>query len=109
MEKKAYALVQVIKDFRVFILHSHIITYVPNNVVKDIWTQPEPNGNRGKWIAVLLEYDMEIKPTKLMKGQGLARLMDESNCDVLGLNFISDNIGVEEAKTSKEIKAKFLS
>jgi len=88
MEKHAYTLVQAVKDFRVFILHSHVIAYVSSSVVKDILTQPEPDGKRGKWIIVLLEYDMEIKPTKLVKGKGLSRLMAESNCDVLGLKFI---------------------
>ena len=72
MEKQAFALVKALKDFRVYILHSHIISFVPNLVVKDILTQ-DPDGKRGKWIAVILEYDLEIKPTKLIKGQGLAR------------------------------------
>lgn len=45
----------------------------------------------------MLEYDIEINPTKLVKGQGLARLMEESNCDVLGLNFMSDDVGDEGA------------
>jgi hypothetical protein len=68
MEKKAYALVKALKEFRVYILHSHTISYVPNSSVKDILTQPDPEGKRGKWIVVLLEYDLEIKPTKLIKG-----------------------------------------
>jgi hypothetical protein len=38
MEKQAFALVKSIKDFRVYILHSHTIAYVPNAVVKDILT-----------------------------------------------------------------------
>ena len=36
MEKQAYALVKAIKDFRVYILYSHVIAYVPNVAVKDI-------------------------------------------------------------------------
>ena len=31
--------------------------------------------------------DIEIKPTKLIKGQGLAKLMVESNCHALDINF----------------------
>ena len=65
--------------------------------------QPEPDGKREKWIVVLIEYDMEIKPTKLIKGQGLARLTAESNCDALGLDFLSDDIGVEGTMTPEEI------
>eukprot|EP00253_Pinus_taeda_P021472 PITA_21472 len=32
MEKQAYALVKTIKDFRVYILYSHIVAYVPNAI-----------------------------------------------------------------------------
>ena len=39
MEKQAYALVKTLKDFRVYILHSLVITYVSNTVAKDILTQ----------------------------------------------------------------------
>jgi len=69
MEKQTIALMKAIKHFRVYILHSHIISYVPNVVVKDIITQNGPDGKRGKWIAIILEYDMEIKTTKHIKGK----------------------------------------
>jgi len=75
LEKQAYALVKAIKDFRIYVLHSHIVAYVPNTVIKDILTRANPDRKRGKWIAKLLEYDIEIKPTKLVKGQGLAKLL----------------------------------
>ncbi|WP_317194661.1 hypothetical protein, partial [Bacteroides uniformis] len=78
IEKQALALVKALKDFCVYILHSHTIAYVPNIRFKDILSQ-DPDGKRGKWIGVFLEYDLEIKPTKLIKGQGLAQLMVESN------------------------------
>ena len=68
MEKQAYALVQALKEFRVYILHYHIIAHVPMSAVKDILTQLDPEGRRGKWIVVLLEYDLDIKPKKLIKG-----------------------------------------
>ena len=68
MEKQAFALVKAIKDFGVSILYSHVVAYVPNAVVKDILTQDGIEGKRGKWIATILQYDIEIKPTKLIKG-----------------------------------------
>ena len=68
VEKQDYALVQALKEFWVYILHSHIISHIPTNVVKDILTQPDNEGRRGKWIVVLLDYDLEIKLTKLIKG-----------------------------------------
>jgi hypothetical protein len=75
MEKQEYALVKALKEFRVYILHSHTTAYVPSSSVKDISTQPDPEGKRGKWIAMLLEYDLEIKPTKFIQGKGLVKLM----------------------------------
>ena len=69
------------KYFRFYVIHSHIIGYVPSNVVKSILTQLDPKGKREKWINVLLEYGIEIKPTKLIKGQGLAKMMTDSNCE----------------------------
>jgi len=38
MEKQAYALIQALKEFRLYILHSHTIAHVPTNAVKDIFT-----------------------------------------------------------------------
>jgi hypothetical protein len=37
-----------------------------------------------------LEYDLDIKPTKLIKEQRLAKLMAQTNCELLGINFIVD-------------------
>jgi hypothetical protein len=88
MEKQDFSLVKAIKDFGVYILHSHTIAYVPNAMVKDILTRDNPDGRRGKWIVLILEYDIEIKPTKLIKGQDLAKLMVESNFHALDINFL---------------------
>ena len=75
MEKQDYAFIKALKEFRVYILHSHTTSYVPSSAIKEILTQSELEGRRAKWISILLEYDLEIKPTKLIKGQGLAKMM----------------------------------
>eukprot|EP00253_Pinus_taeda_P035356 PITA_35356 len=104
MEKQAYALVKAIKDFRIYILYSHIISYVPNGVVKDILTQEGIEGKSGKWIANILEYDIEIKPTKLIKGQGFAKLMTEANFQAVDINEL-DN---EQEIVTPQINQAFL-
>eukprot|EP00253_Pinus_taeda_P006696 PITA_06696 len=104
MEKKAYAFVKAIKDFRIYILYSHVIAYVPNSIVKDILTQEGLEGKRGKWIASILEYDIEIKPTKLIKGQGLAKIMSETNFQALDINQL-DN---ESELATPQINETFL-
>eukprot|EP00253_Pinus_taeda_P021622 PITA_21622 len=96
MEKQGFALVKAAKDFRVYILYSHAIAYVPNAVVKDIFTQDGIDGKRGKWITTILEYDIEIKPTKQIKGKRelvllpLKPISTEKPFQQWGLDFIGE-------------------
>ena len=98
-------MVKALKDFQVYILHSHTIAYMSNIVVKDILSQ-DPDGKRGKWIAVILEYDLEIKPTKLIKGQGLAQLMAESNFQALNINMV-DALDEQEGFPDPTVEEQF--
>ena len=66
LEKQAF---KALKDFSMYILHSHTFAYVPSIAVKDILTQPDLESRRAKWIVVLLEYDLEINHTNPIKGQ----------------------------------------
>lgn len=68
IEKKAYALIKSSKSFRVYILHSKIISYASSAAIKDVLTQPDAVGRRDKWIANLIEFNIEMKPTKLVRG-----------------------------------------
>ena len=79
LEKQAYALVKSLKAFCVYILQSHIAAFVPTAAVKDILIQGDSEGKRGKWIAKIQEYELDIHPTKMIKGQGLAKILSESN------------------------------
>lgn len=60
IEKEAYALVKSLKAFRIYVLHSPIISYVPNNAVKTILNQPYTDGKRRRCIAKILEFDLDI-------------------------------------------------
>jgi len=62
IDKQVYALIQALKSFRMYVLHSPITAYVPN-----------------RWITQILEFDITIKTAKLLA---------ESNCKVLGINSI---------------------
>jgi hypothetical protein len=62
-----------------------VIGYGPNLAVKDVLSQVEGLGSRGRWIAKIQEYDLEIRPTKLIKGQGLAKMLTKSNEKALGM------------------------
>ena len=79
-------MVKALKAFRTYVLHSKIIEYVPTSYVKDILVQPDSDGKRGQWLAKIQDFDLEIKPTKLIKTQGLAKLLAESNIRALDIN-----------------------
>jgi hypothetical protein len=49
------------------------------------------------------EYELEIKPTKLVKGKGLAKLMAESIYQAIDLNFMTTNI-METGKGEEEVQ-----
>ena len=42
-------------------------------------SQQDCLGIKGKWVSKIQEYDLEIKPTKLIKGQGLAKMLTQGN------------------------------
>jgi hypothetical protein len=102
MEKQAYAFVKALKDFSVYVFHSRVIAYIPSASVKDILIQHDIDGRRGKWIAKIIEFDLEINPTKLVKGQGLAKLLVESNCKALGVSFINACSRNQQAELSSK-------
>ena len=108
IEKQALALVKALKYFRVYILHSHILAYVSNATVKDVLVQTDPQGRRGKWIGAFVEYDAEIKLPKLIKGQGLAKLMAESNLHALDINLIAAMSEEDEEISPTQVSEIFL-
>lgn len=89
-----------------YVLHSIIIAYVPNSVVKNVITQPDTNGRIGRWITQILEYDLNVKTTKLVKGQGLPKLLVESNYKVLGVNSILEITRENLEETSQNSNEK---
>jgi hypothetical protein len=82
-EKQAYALVKSLKHFRNYVGYNKIKAYVPYPAVKDVLSQQDCMGTRGKWVSKIQEYDLEIKPTKIIKGQGLAQILTERNQEAI--------------------------
>eukprot|EP00253_Pinus_taeda_P008282 PITA_08282 len=52
----------------------------------------------------MLEYDLEIKPTKLIKGRGLVKLMADSNLHALDINLIATMSHDEDGGTLIQLK-----
>ena len=92
------------KNFKIYIIHAKVIAYVPSAAVKDVLTQPNIDGKRAKWIAKLIEFDVEVKPTKLVKGLGLANLMAKKNCELMGINFTC--VGLAKVQTMVAAKTE---
>ena len=49
-----------------------------------------------------MEYDVEIRPTKLVKRQGLAKLLEDSNCESLGLHLMVEQSVQEELQAGQD-------
>lgn len=52
---------------------------------------------------------MEIKPTKLIKGQGLTKLMAETSLHALDINLIAAMSNEDEESTSVQVSDIFVS
>lgn len=112
MEKQSYALVMELKSFKVYMLHSKVIEYVPSNTIREILMQTDSDGKKGRWIPKILEYDLEIKPTKLVKWKGLAKIWIQTNCKALGIHFIFNSSACNESwdgEQNFQVHERFLS
>ena len=49
-----------------------------------------------------MEYYVDIKPTNLVKGQGLDKLLADSNCQALGLHLMAEQPTQEELQAEQE-------
>jgi hypothetical protein len=78
IEKHAYVVYKAVKHFRSYILKNHTKVIVPHPVVRSLFTQQEMGERRGNWMVVIQEFDLDIKPTKIVRGQGLCKLVAES-------------------------------
>ena len=60
-------------------------------MVKGILRKTNPLGKIAKWIVALLEYDIDINPTKLIKRQEIIKMMRNSNYEYLQLNLLTSH------------------
>ena len=75
MDKQAYAIFKEEKHFRPFILKSITKVVVPHPTIRSLFVQKGLGERRGNWVTSLQEYDLEFKPTTIIKGQGLCKLI----------------------------------
>jgi hypothetical protein len=78
IDKQAYAMNKAVKHIRSYILKNHTKIIVPQPAVRSLFTQKEMGERIGNWMVVVQEFDLDIKPAKLVKGQGLCKLAIEA-------------------------------
>ena len=78
IHKKAFVVFKAVKHFCQYLIRSHTKVIVPHTAVRALLIQKELGDRRGNWLITLQEYDLEIKLAKLVKGQGLCKLMVEA-------------------------------
>jgi RNase H-like domain found in reverse transcriptase/Reverse transcriptase (RNA-dependent DNA polymerase)/Integrase zinc binding domain/gag-polyprotein putative aspartyl protease len=60
-EKEALAVVQCMKQFRMYVLGSKTVVYTDHQALKQVLTMPKPSGRVARWAAALMEYDFDIR------------------------------------------------
>jgi hypothetical protein len=108
-EKQAYALVKSLKHFRTYVGYNKIKAFIPYPAVKDVLSQQDCLGSRGKWVSQIHEYDLEIKPSKIIKGKGLAKMMTERNQEAIEVGEKEQiNIIVSEIENNEWYSMSFI-
>lgn len=75
MEKQAYAVFKAVKYFRPFLLKTHTKIIVPFPAVRNLLVQKDVGEKRANWITSLQEYNLEIKPSNIVRGQGFCKML----------------------------------
>ena len=77
-EKQAFTVFKAVKHFCPYLLKSRTKVIVPFPEVRNLLVQKELDEKRAPWMTSLQEYDLEIKPSVVVKGQGLCKLAAEA-------------------------------
>jgi hypothetical protein len=78
VDQQAYVVFNVVKHFRSYLLKSRKKIIVPYPVVRNLLVQKELGEKRANWVTSLQEYDIEITPAEIVRGQGLCKLVVNS-------------------------------
>ena len=68
VDKQAFAVFKSVKHFMPYLLKSHTKVIVPYSAVRNLLVQKHLGEKRAHWVTTLQEYDLEIKPLKIVIG-----------------------------------------
>eukprot|EP00253_Pinus_taeda_P005266 PITA_05266 len=75
VEKQAFAVFKAVKHYRPFVLKTHTKVIVHFPAVRQLLIQKELGEKRENWVTTLQEYDLKIRPAKIVRGQGFCRIL----------------------------------
>jgi hypothetical protein len=81
VDRQAYAVFKAVKHFRSYLLKSRMKIIVPYPAVRNLLVQKELGEKRANWVTSLQEFDLEITPAQIMRGQGLCKLVVDSETE----------------------------
>jgi hypothetical protein len=93
VDRQAYAVFKAVKHFRSYLLKSRTKVIVPYPAVRNLLVQKELGEKRANWVTSLQEYDLEITPAQIVRGQGLCKLVVDSE---IGQQEDSDTSDLEQ-------------
>lgn len=64
-------MMRALKKSRLMLSNNRIQILVPRVSIKDFLLNKDIGDKRGGWITKVMEYDLDIKITKLVRGSGL--------------------------------------
>jgi len=75
MKKKSFSLFKSIEHFNPYIIHSHTIDFVPLASIKVMLSQTMPSGKWALWLEKNQDFDVDIKPIRIVKRKGLCKII----------------------------------
>eukprot|EP00253_Pinus_taeda_P036430 PITA_36430 len=96
VEKQAFVVYKAVKHYKPFLLKAHTKVIVPFSSVRKLLIQRELGEKRANWVTALQEYDLEIKPAKIVRGQGFCRLL-------AGASNIPESSDTDQSETINQI------
>lgn len=75
VEKQAFSIFKSIKHFKFFLLRTHTKVIEPFSIVRNLLIQRDVGEKKANWVIALQEYAIEIKPMKIVKGQGFCKML----------------------------------
>jgi hypothetical protein len=78
VDQQDFVVFKVVKHFRPYLLKSRTKVIVLYPAVRNLLVQKELGEKRAHWMTSLQEYDLEIKPAQIVRGQGLCKLVVDS-------------------------------